>query len=290
MTSSEHYEGYWVIADAHNVSIVTLFHIAAFRINLRPVLVSWNTNHIVSSIFFLLFETVITPNTDTFIPTNCNEVHILLFFRHRLTWSCKRLEYTAKSSDFCVNYVTPSNGAPDCMLSLNRLQALAVREIPNLTVSSFRCSDQPTWSRIKASSSDLGLELISSLILWHQLSVFNIPYCDVTAIICTHDRLKLCVKQCECNWELVRSFDFFLSLEKPEVYLSRSEYNVVSPFVKVKTVENIVRSVAEFICYSLDQEIVVQMPDLDNLVSSERNEMISILVQSEILYSSSVTR
>ena len=50
---------------------------------------------------------------------------------------------------------------------------------------------------------------------------------------------------------------FFLCLEEPEVDLSRTQHDVVGPFIKVKRVEHIIRPVAELVGDSLDQEVVV---------------------------------
>jgi|TARA_B110001450_G_C17408120_1_gene394574 hypothetical protein len=63
--------------------------------------------------------------------------------------------------------------------------------------------------------------------LGHEMSIFNVPHGNETTIISRDYGLKLTIVESEGNWEFVRSFDLFLSLEEPQVNLSRAEQDVV---------------------------------------------------------------
>jgi hypothetical protein len=190
MTTSEEDKVLRVVTDTHDICSVGLFWDCFFRIDLRPILVSGNTHNVVAGVFFGLFRAVITPDTDTPIPTDSNELSVLVFFHSGFT----RLEDTTESRYLSVNFLTPFNGAAESLFSLNRFQALSVREIPNLTVTAFSCRDESSGSRVEASSSNLRLMARSSLVFRHLLTSFDIPDSNETALISTNDRLELSIK------------------------------------------------------------------------------------------------
>jgi len=71
---------------------------------------------------------------------------------------------------------------------------------------------------------------------------------------------------------------FFLSFEKPEVNLARSKQDVVRVRLVDQAREDVVRAVADLINDLLDQRIGANVPNVDQLVSAERDQVVPILI------------
>ena len=105
--------------------------------------------------------------------------------------------------------------------------------------------------------------------LGHEMTIFDVPHCDETSIISRDDGLELTVIESEGYWELVRSFDFFLSLEEPQVDLSRTEQDVVSVAIEKQRGKSVFWSVWNFVKDSLGAPVGNCVPNLNHLVGTE---------------------
>jgi len=76
----------------------------------------------------------------------------------------------------------------------------------------------------------------------------------------------------------VTSFDFLLSLEWPELDLNGAHNDVVSYRFVPESTENILRTISDSVNDGLNALVVSRIPDLDNFVCSERDQVISLLV------------
>jgi len=101
-----------------------------------------------------------------------------------------------------------------------------------------------------------------------------------TSVIWWYNRLKLSIVEGKSNWELVRCLDLFLGFEEPLIDLSWTEKDHVGPWIKIKSCESIFFSVADFIENGLNAKIGTNMPNFDYFISTQRNEMMSIFIQS----------
>ena len=73
-------------------------------------------------------------------------------------------------------------------------------------------------------------------------------------------------------------FDFFLRLKSPEIDFSTADNDIVGDFVITEGSENIFWSIKESICDDLETIIASVVPNSDDFIRSQTNEMESILV------------
>ena len=84
----------------------------------------------------------------------------------------------------------------------------------------------------------------------------------------------------------MRCLDFFLGLEEPGVDLSGAKQDAVCILIEKKRCQSVFWTIANFIEDGLLACIVSDIPDLDNLVSSKRNQMEPLLVECKVLHTS----
>ena len=80
------------------------------------------------------------------------------------------------------------------------------------------------------------------------------------------------------------SFNFLLSLEWPELDLNGAHNDVVGQRLIPESAEDILRTVSDSVNDGLDALVVSRIPDLDNFVCSERDQVISLLVDVKMRY------
>ena len=73
-------------------------------------------------------------------------------------------------------------------------------------------------------------------------------------------------------------FDFLLSLEWPELDLNGAHDDVVGQRLVPESAEYIFRTVSDSVNDGLDALVVSRIPDLYNFVGSERDQVISLLI------------
>ena len=83
---------------------------------------------------------------------------------------------------------------------------------------------------------------------------------------------------------LVTSFDFFLSFEWPELDHNRADEDVVSDRIIGQRTENILRSVGHTVNDRLDALVMTRVPDLDNLVCAQTDQMVALLIDIQMAY------
>lgn len=196
------------------------------------------------------------------------------------------LEHTAEASHLLVNLLCALDLSAHGALALDRAKYLAVREIPDATVATFSGRYHPSLRGVETPRGQLWLRLTRCLIPTHQFAVLNVPHGDVTAIVTRDNRLELGIKEGERDRKLVGRLNFLLRLKHPEVDLPAPENYIISPLVEVQGREDVIRPVAQFVSDRLDAEVVVQVPDLDHLVGPQRDQVVTLLVQGEVLDSS----
>ena len=86
----------------------------------------------------------------------------------------------------------------------------------------------------------------------------------------------------EGDWSLVTRFDLLLGLEGPELDLDGADDDVVGDRVVFERAKDVLRTVSDTINDGLDALIVPCIPDLDHLVSAERDQMVPLLVDVEV--------
>ena len=86
----------------------------------------------------------------------------------------------------------------------------------------------------------------------------------------------------EGDWCLVTRFDLLLSFKGPELDLDGADDDVVGDRVVFERAKDVLRTVSDTINDSLDALIVPCIPDLDHLVSAERDQMVPLLVDVKV--------
>ena len=84
------------------------------------------------------------------------------------------------------------------------------------------------------------------------------------------------------NWGFVTCLDLLLGLEWPEFDPDRADDNIVGHRVVVERTQDILRSVSHPINDSLDALIVTSVPDLDNLVRAQTDQMVPLFVNVKV--------
>jgi len=119
--------------------------------------------------------------------------------------------------------------------------------------------------------------------LGHEFSVLNIPDGNKSSIVCRDHRLKCSIVESECNWELMRGLDLLLSLEEPQVELTRAKQDVVSVLVEDQGRQTIFWTVADLVEDRLDADVVTGVPDANHFVRAKGDQVVSVFVESEVL-------
>ena len=78
----------------------------------------------------------------------------------------------------------------------------------------------------------------------------------------------------------MRGFAFFLSFKEPKVYFARTQQNVVRLPFEVKRGKNVIRPVANFVDDRLDWLVGLDIPNFNHFVSTQRNQVILLFVDS----------
>ena len=255
-----------VVTQRHDICFMGFFGHGAFGVHLRPVLVPMDAHHVFGSITTAFLPPVVTPDSDTLVPADADEICIFdVVGVLVLSWW---LKHTGEASHFLVNLLRRLDFRADGSLTLDHLEYLTVRKVPDTAVATLGSCDHSSLGRIKASGSQFGLELRSSLVSTHKLAILNIPHRYKPTIIPTHNRLKLCIIQSKSYRKFMRRFYLLLSLKHPKIDLATSKQYIICPLVKMQRSQHIVRPITHLIGDCLDAEIVVQMPDLDHFVSA----------------------
>ena len=204
-----------IVTQRHDICFVRFFGYGAFGVHLRPVLVPVDSHHVFGSITTAFFTTVVTPDSDTFVPTNTHEICIFdVVGVLVLSWW---LKHTGEASHFLVNLLRRLDFRADGSLTLDHLEYLTVRKVPDTAVATLGCCNHASLGRIEASGSQFGLQFGSSLVSTHKLAILNIPHRYKPTIIPTHNRLKLCIIQSKSYRKFMRRLNLLLRLEHPKI-------------------------------------------------------------------------
>jgi len=118
--------------------------------------------------------------------------------------------------------------------------------------------------------------------LAHQSSVLDVPNSDKARIITTDYRIEVLVIPSETHGSFVTSLDLLLGLERPELDLNRADEDVMSDRVVGEGSEDILRAVSLAVDDGLNALIVPSIPDFDDLIGAETNQVIPFLVDVQM--------
>ena len=118
-------------------------------------------------------------------------------------------------------------------------QLLTVRKIPYLHRTICRRSYQSTTISRKSSGRDLWvISLLQPRIiiglgleLWHEFSIFNVPYRNESTVITRDDSIEMSVISGKSYCRFVTRLNLLLCLERPELYWNRANKNVMQDWV-----------------------------------------------------------
>ena len=139
-----------VVAERHDICFVGLFGNGAFGIHLRPILVPVDADDVFCGIAAAFFTAIVTPDTDTLVPSNSHEVGILhvvgvLVF-------CRWFKHAAEASHFLVDLLGRFDFGADGALTLHHLEDLTVRKVPDTAVTSLGGRNHTSLGRVEAPS------------------------------------------------------------------------------------------------------------------------------------------
>lgn len=123
----------------------------------------------------------------------------------------------------------------------------------------------------------------------HQLSIFDVPHRHVALIVTRHNRIELMIVTSESDAFFMTCLTFLLGLERPKLDRNGSDNNVARHCIVEKSAQDVLRAVGRAIVDPLDDLIVERVPDYDNLVGSQADQVVSFLVDVEALDGSIVT-
>lgn len=81
----------------------------------------------------------------------------------------------------------------------------------------------------------------------------------------------------------MRGLDLLLSLEEPQVELTRAKQDVVSVLVEDQGRQTIFWTVADLVEDRLDADVVTGVPDANHFVRAKGDQVVSVFVESEVL-------
>jgi hypothetical protein len=82
----------------------------------------------------------------------------------------------------------------------------------------------------------------------------------------------------------MRGLNLFLSFEEPQVDFSGACEDIVGRTIKVYGSQSVFWAVANLIKYSLNACIGPDVPNLNDFISAQTDQMVPVFIQSEILH------
>ena len=119
--------------------------------------------------------------------------------------------------------------------------------------------------------------------LGHQLSIFDVPHRHVALIVTRYNRVELMVVACESDALLMTCLTFLLGFKRPKLDRNGSDDNVTRHRIVEKSSQDVLWAVGRAIVDPLNDLIVERVPDYDNLVGAQTDQMVSFLVDVEAL-------
>ena len=118
--------------------------------------------------------------------------------------------------------------------------------------------------------------------LAHQFTVLDIPDGDEARIITTDDRIEVLIITGEAHGSFMTGLDLLLGLERPEHDVDRADDDIVGDRVVGEGRENILGAISLAVDYGLNALVMPSIPDLDDLVCAETNQVVPLLVDVQM--------
>ena len=126
--------------------------------------------------------------------------------------------------------------------------------------------------------------ILIGLILGHKFAIFDVPYGDKAAVIAGDDGVEPVIVASERDGMLVARLDLVLRLEGPKFDHDRTDNDVVGDRIVIQCGQDILRAIRLSVDNILDAFVALSVPDLDDFVRTETDQMISLLVDIEVAY------
>lgn len=118
----------------------------------------------------------------------------------------------------------------------------------------------------------------------HQLSILNVPQCDIALIISRHDTFEMSVVKRKANVALMGCFNLLLSFEVPKLDSTTTKNNVTRLLAVKETRQYVIWADGnDVVLDSLDIDVGFYVPNNHLLVSAETNQVVLLLIDSQIL-------